>query len=175
MSTLYNLVGEYKIFEEQLETFCEMVDAGEMPEQAVWDTLDSLQGDINEKLDNIACIYKQTMYEAAMMKAEEANIRARRQAKEAAAERLKAYMQTSMTAVGMNKVETARNRLSFRKSEKVRIDDEDYFVQWAQEYNPDLLTYKTPEPNKTVIKKILASGQAIEGCHVEQCNNLQIK
>lgn len=175
MSTLYNLVGEYKIFEEQLETFCEMVDAGEMPEQAVWDTLDSLQGSIDEKLDNIACIYKQTMYEAAMMKAEEVNMRARRQAKEAAAERLKAYMQTSMTAVGMNKVETARNRLSFRKSEKVRIDDEAYFVQWAQVYNPDLLTYKTPEPNKTVIKKILASGQAIEGCHVEQCMNLQIK
>lgn len=175
MSALYNLVGEYKIFEEQLDTFCEMVDAGEMPEQAVWDTLDALQGDIQEKLDNIACIYKQTMYEAAMMKAEEDNIRDRRRAKEAAAERLKAYMETSMASVGMSKVETSRNRLSFRKSEKLKIDDEDYFVQWAQEYNPDLLSYKKPEPNKTVIKKILASGQGVEGCRIEKCNNLQIK
>jgi hypothetical protein len=175
MSALYNLIGEYKIFEEQLETFCEMVDSGEMPEQAVWDTLDALQGDINEKLDNIACIYKQTMYEAAMMKAEEVNMRNRRHAKEAAAERLKKYMETSMQAVGMTKVETARNRLSFRKSEKVKIDDEDYFVQWAQEYNPDLLTYKAPEPNKTVIKKIISSGQPIEGCRIEPCMNLQIK
>lgn len=175
MSALYELVGEYKIFEEQFGMFCEMVDSGEMPEQAVWDTLDSLQGDIEEKLDNIACVYKQTMYEAAMMKAEEARLHERRKAKENAAERLKGYIANAMQGVGMEKTETARNRLSFRKSEKVKIDDEDYFVQWAQEYNPDLLTYKTPEPNKTAIKKILAGGQAIEGCRVEQCMNLQIK
>ena len=175
MSALYNLVGEWKIFEEQLETYCEMIDNGEMPEEAVWDTLDALQGDLQEKLDNIACIYKQTVYEAAMMKAEEQNIHKRRQAKEAFSERLKAYMENAMAAVGMSKVETARNLLSFRKSEKVKIDDEAYFVQWAQEYNPDLLSFKTPEPNKTIIKKIIASGQTIEGCRVEKCNNLQIK
>ena len=175
MSALYNLVGEWKIFEEQLETYCEMIDNGEMPEEAVWDTLDALQGDLQEKLDNIACIYKQTMYEAAIMKAEEQSIHKRRQAKEAFSERLKAYMENAMAAVGMSKVETARNLLSFRKSEKVKIDDEAYFVQWAQAYNPDLLSFKTPEPNKTVIKKIIASGQAIEGCRIEKCNNLQIK
>lgn len=175
MARLYELVGEYRIFEEQFSTFCEMVDSGEMPEEAVWDTLDSLNGSIEEKLDNIACVYKQTMYEAAMMKAEEASMRARRKAKENAAERLKEYMSTAMQAVGSNKIETARNRLSFRKSEKVMIEDEEDFVQWAQEYNPDLLTYKTPEPNRTVIKKILACGEAIEGCRIEQCMNLQIK
>ena len=175
MAKLYELVGEYQIFQEQFSMFCEMVDSGEMPEQAVWDTLDAINGELEEKLDNIACVYKQTMYEAAMMKAEEASMRSRRHAKEAAAERLKAYMANAMQMVGSSKIETARNRLSFRKSEKVQIEDEDVFVQWAQEYNPDLLTYKQPEPNKTVIKKILASGQAIEGCHVEQCMNLQIK
>ena len=175
MSALYNLVGEWKIFEEQLETYCEMIDNGEMPEEAVWDTLDALQGDLQEKLDNIACIYKQTMYEAAMLKAEEQNIHKRRQAKEAFSERLKAYMENAMAAVGMSKVETARNRISFRKSEKVKIDDEEYFVEWAKEYNPELLSFKKPEPNKTVIKKIIASGQTIEGCYIEKCNNLQIK
>jgi hypothetical protein len=175
MLKLYELVGEYQIFQEQFSSFCEMVDSGELPEEAVLDTLDSITGGIEEKLDNIACIYKQTMYEAAMMKAEEVNMRARRKAKENAAERLKAYMSSAMQAVDLSKIETARNRLSFRKSEKVTFDDEESFVQWAQEYNPDLLTYKTPEPNKTVIKKILSSGQSIEGCRVEQCNNLQIK
>ena len=175
MLKLYELVGEYQIFQEQFPSFCEMVDSGELPEEAVWDTLDSINGNIEEKIDNIACVYKQTMYEAAMMKAEEASMRARRKAKENAAERLKAYMSSAMQAVDLSKIETARNRLSFRKSEKVTFDDEETFVQWAQEYNPDLLTFKTPEPNKTVIKKILAGGQPIEGCRVEQCMNLQIK
>jgi hypothetical protein len=175
MLKLYELVGEYQIFQEQFSSFCEMVDSGELPEEAVLDTLDSITGGIEEKLDNIACIYKQTMYEAAMMKAEEVNMRARRKAKENAAERLKAYMSSAMQAVDLSKIETARNRLSFRKSEKVTFDDEESFVQWAQEYNPDLLTYKAPEPNKTVIKKILSGGQLIEGCRIEPCMNLQIK
>lgn len=172
---LYELVGEYRIFQEQFGMFCDMVDAGEMPEEAVWDTLDSLQGSIEEKIDNIACVYKQAMYEAAMMKAEEVNMRARRKVKENAAERLKAYMSSAMQAVDLSKIETARNRLSFRKSEKVTFDDEESFVQWAEEYHPDLLTYKTPEPNKTVIKKILSGGQPIDGCRIEPCMNLQIK
>lgn len=175
MLKLYELVGEYQIFQEQFSSFCEMVDSGELPEEAVLDTLDSITGGIEEKLDNIACIYKQTMYEAAMMKAEEVNMRARRKAKENAAERLKAYMSSAMQAVDLSKIETARNRLSFRKSEKVTFEDEESFVQWAQEYNPDLLTFKTPEPNKTVIKKILSCGQPIEGCRIEPCMNLQIK
>ena len=109
------------------------------------------------------------------MKAEEQSMRERRKAKENAAERLKAYISSAMQATGISKIETARNRLSFRKSEKVMIDDEETFVAWAQEYNPDLLTYKAPEPNKTVIKKIIAGGQPIEGCRVEQCMNLQVK
>ena len=172
---LYELVGEYQIFQEQFASFCEMVDSGEIPEQAVWDTLDAITGGIEEKIDNIACIYKQAMYEAAMMKAEEQSMRERRKAKENAAERLKAYIHSAMQATGSSKIETARNRLSFRKSEKVMIDDEETFVAWAQEYNPDLLTYKQPEPNKTVIKKIIAGGQPIEGCRIEPCMNLQVK
>lgn len=172
---LYELVGSYKIFEEQFDHFCEMVDSGELPEQAVWDTIESIEGEIEEKIDNITCVYKQAMYEASMLKAEETRLAERRKAKENAAKRLLSYVTESMQQIGMERLETSRNRLSFRRSEKVMIDDTDAFVQWAQEYNPDLLTYKTPEPNKTVIKKIIKGGQAIEGCRVEQCMNLQVK
>lgn len=172
---LYELVGSYKIFEEQFDNFCEMVDSGEIPEQAVWDTFESIEGEIEEKIDNITCVYKQAMYEASMLKAEETRLAERRKAKENAAKRLLAYLSASMQQIGMERLETSRNSLSFRRSEKVMIDDAEGFVQWAQEYNPDLLTYKTPEPNKTVIKKIIKSGQAIEGCRIEPCMNLQIK
>lgn len=175
MQSLYELVGEYKLFEETFANYCEMVEAGELPESAVWDTLDSLTGSIEEKIDNVTCIHKQMMYEVAMIKAEIDRLNQRLKAKQNSANRLKDYVYTCMRAVGMNKLETARNQISFRKSEKVMIDDADQFVQWAQEYNPELLTYKAPEPNKTEIKRILKSGQTIDGCRVEQCMNLQIK
>ena len=175
MGTLYELVGEYRLFEEQFANYVEMVSAGELPEEAIWDTLDALNGQIEEKIDNVTCIYKQQIYEASMIEAEIARLQERLKSKKNAAERLKGYVMLSMNKVGKDKLETARNKLSFRKSEKVMIDDPAGFVQWAQEYNPELLTFKQPEPNKTEIKRILKSGQAIEGCRVEQCLNLQIK
>ena len=175
MSALYELVGEYKLFAEQFDKYVEMVEAGELPEEAVWDTLDALNGSIEEKLDAVTCVYKQQMYEVAMIEAEIARLQERLKPKKNAANRLKDYVCTCMMGTGMDKLETPRNRLSFRKSEKVMIDDVDGFVQWAQEYNPELLTFKQPEPNKTEIKRILKSGQTIEGCRVESCMNLQIK
>jgi hypothetical protein len=175
MQSLYELVGEYKIFEESFNNYCELVASGELPESALWDTLDSLSGAVEEKIDNVTCVHKQMMYEVAMIKEEVDRLNQRLKTKQNAANRLKDYIYTSMRTVGMDKLETPRNQLSFRKSEKVMIDDADQFVQWAQEYNPDLLTFKQPEPNKTEIKRILKSGQAIEGCRVEQCLNLQIR
>lgn len=175
MSALYELVGEYKMFAEQFDKYVEMVEAGELPEEAVWDTLDALNGSIEDKMDSVTCVYKQQMYEVAMIEAEIARLQERLKPKKNAANRLKDYIHDCMRAVGMDKLETPRNKLSFRKSEKVILDDADGFVQWAQEYNPELLTFKQPEPNKTEIKRILKSGKAIEGCRVETCLNLQIK
>lgn len=175
MIALFELTTEYRLFAEQIDLFCEQIDSGEIPEEVFWDTLEAMQGEINSKLDNVACIYKQMMYEAAMMKAEELKLCERRKAKEAAAERMKEYIRYSMQAVGMKKLETARNRLSFRSSTRVKIDDEDAFVEWAQAYNPDLLTYKTPAPNKTAIGKVIKSGQPVQGCTLEQGISLQVK
>lgn len=175
MQSLYELVGEYKLFEENFQNYVDLVESGDMPEGAIWDSLDSINGAIEEKIDNITCIHKQETYECDMIKAEIERLKHRLTAKENAANRLKEYIYVSMRSVGMDKLETARNKLSFRKSEKVMIDDPAGFVQWAQEYNPELLTFKQPEPNKTEIKRILKSGQAIEGCRVETCMNLQIK
>lgn len=175
MKSLFELTGDYRLFSENLETYCDMIASGDLPEDAVWDSLESLEGEISEKVDSIACIYKEMMYEAAMLKAESDRLRERLKAKEAAAERLKEYISASMQAMGMSKIETARNKLSFRKSTKVEIADENTFIQWAQEYNPDLLTYHTPEPNKTIIKKIIQGGHPIEGCRVAECMNLQLK
>ena len=175
MSSLYEITGAYKDLQERFDAYVDAVASGEIPEDAIWDTLDAIDGEFDEKVDNMACIYKETMYSVAAKKAEIDSMKKRMDAEKAAAERLMKYIAVSMQALGKQKVETTRNKISFRKSEKVLIDDVDGFVQWAQEYNPDLLSYKTPEPNKTVIKQIIASGQQIEGCRIEQCQNIQIK
>ena len=56
--TLYEIAQDYQIFLEQIE-------AGEIPEEAVEDTLDSMAGEFREKADQIACVIKNLRAEAA--------------------------------------------------------------------------------------------------------------
>lgn len=175
MATLYELLAEYNHLQEDLPNLIEMVEAGEIPAEAITDTLDGINGEIDEKIDNIACIIKLYAMEAEGIKAEEDRLKARRMVKEKAVKRLSQYLSDSMTAAGRSKFESARNVLSFRKSDAVLIADEAAFVEWAQEYSPELLSFKKPEPNRTEIKKILKRGIDVEGACLEVRYNLQVK
>ena len=55
------------------------------------------------------------------------------------------------------------------------LDNEEAFVEWAMHNNEVLLTYKTPTVNKTEIKKAIASGVSLDGVHIENRQNIQIK
>ena len=166
--TLYEIATDYK-------NFIEAVENGEIPEEAITDTLESIQSLLEDKADNIACLIKNMVADAEAIKAEETRLAERRKQKEATAERLKTYLSDMLTKAGQTKLETARNKMSFRKSEVVTVDNEAEFIEWAMNENRDLLTFKAPTISKTAIKKALADGQAIDGVRIESKSNLQIK
>ena len=166
--TLYEIATEYKEFVEAVEN-------GEVPEEAITDTLESIQALLEEKADNIACLIKNLTSDAEAIKAEETRLTERRKQKEATADRLKTYLSDMLIKSGCTNLETARNKMSFRKSEVVTVDNEATFIEWAMNENRDLLTFKAPTISKTAIKKALAEGQAIDGVRIESKSNLQIK
>ncbi|MFR9051319.1 MAG: siphovirus Gp157 family protein, partial [Hominilimicola sp.] len=63
--------------------------------------------------------------------------------------------------------------ISYRKSTAVEVDDE--FIDYAMKNNNDLLTFKRPEPNKTVIKGMLQGGFDIPHAELVERNNMSIK
>ena len=63
--------------------------------------------------------------------------------------------------------------MSFRKSNVVEVDNG--FVGWAMQQNSELLTFKTPEPNKNEIKKLIESGEDVPYAAIVERQNLQIK
>ena len=63
--------------------------------------------------------------------------------------------------------------MSFRKSNVVEVDNS--FVEWALVRNEKLLTFKTPEPNKKEIKKLIESGEDVPYAAIVEHQNLQIK
>lgn len=164
---LYELTNDYLAFMQAVEN-------GDIPEEAIADTLEAITAGIEDKADSIACMLKTLDAECAAIKAEEARLAERRKAKENTAERMKRYLSETLQSAGIDKVETARNRITFRKSETVEIAD-DAFIEWAQKNRDDLLTYSAPKANKTEIKKALKSGAEIVGAELRINQNIQIK
>lgn len=164
---LYELTNDYM-------SLMQAIDNDELPEEAIADTLEAITAGIEEKADSIACLLKNLDAECKAIKAEEERLAERRKSKEKSIERIKQYLSESLQNAGIDKVETARNRITFRKSEAVEIVEE-VFIKWASLNRDDLLTYSEPKANKTEIKKALKSGAEIVGAELRINQNIQIK
>jgi hypothetical protein len=163
---LYELAMNYR-------ALMEAIDNDELPEEAIADTLEAVTGEIEDKADNIACMLKSLDADIVAIRAEEICLAERRKVKENAKERIKQYLSDMLLGIGIDKVETARNKITFRKSESVELDEG--FIAWATANRDDLLTFKEPTANKTEIKKALKAGAEIEGARIVSSQNIQIK
>ena len=163
---LYEIANDYLALVQAVED-------EEIPEEAISDTLEAIEGEIEVKADNIACLLKELDADCAAIRAEELKLAARRKAKERVYERIKQYLSAELLRVGAVKMETARNKISFRKSESVDVSDD--FIAWAVDNRADLLTYAEPTANKTEIKKALKAGAEIVGATLVTKQNIQIK
>ena len=152
--------------------FYDMVDAGEIDDEAIADTLESIDGEFEDKADNIACLIKTFLAEADAIKNEEKTLRERRERKEKQAESLKSYLSTTMLFLGKAKVETARNVLSFRKSTSLQILDEETFM----EKYPELVKVMIGKSvSKKEVTDFIKAGQEFDGAQLTEKQNLQIK
>ena len=167
---LYELTSEYNTLLNMLD------EESEISTEAITDTLESISAEIEVKADNIACVLKNLYAEIAAIKAEETRLAERRKSKEAAYDRIKQYLSDELQKANVSKVETARNKITFRRSESVDLlVDENAFINWATENRDDLLTYKQPTINKTAIKAAIKGGANIVGAQIVEKQNIQIK
>lgn len=151
-----------------------MIDEDEIPEDALIDTLEAITGEVEIKADNVACMLKSIEADMKAIRDEEIKLATRRKAKEKAYDRLKQFLSDTLQRMSIDKVETARNKITFRRSESVELD-EATFIKWAIANRDDLLTYAEPTANKTEIKKALKSGCEVAGAQLVSKNNIQIK
>ncbi len=164
--SLYSLANDY-------EMFIAAVENGEIPEEAIADSLEAIEGEIDIKIDNIASAIKNMLAEAAAIKEEEKRLAERRKAKERHAERITDYLSNMMQLLGKKKYESARNKISFRISKPVKITDEAAFIEWAMNNAPEAVnvTYK---PSLSAIKEMIATAD-VPYAVIEENANIQIK
>lgn len=165
------MYGLYQISEDYA-SFVAAVENGDIPEEAIKDTLEAISGEFNEKADNIACLIKNLNAEAAGIKTERNALDERYKSKLKQADNLKHYLSEAMQNLGFTKIETSRNFLSFRKSTAVVIADEEQFK--SKHRNLCKVEEKVTIP-KSEIAKLLKDGQQIDGAELQENRNLQVK
>ena len=162
---LYEISAEYA-------DFLAAVEAGEIPEEAIADTLSCIEGEFEEKADNLACIIKQLRAEAKAIKAEAAVLSDRAEAKKGRSDTLVNYLLGQMQAVGKSKIETPRNAITVAKNpDSVNIVDERTLYM----FRPDLFTAAVPMPSKTAIKAAIKGGEDVPGVELVGSYGLRVK
>ena len=134
------------------------------------DELDKLNMAFDEKIENLCLYAKSLRAEASAIKDEEKNLKERREAKERKADNIEDYISRNLQG---KKFETARVKVSWRKSESVEILNEDAV--------PDsfLDIQVVRKPMKAEIKKRLkeaeAKGEEIPWAKLNVNNNMSLK
>ena len=148
------------------------IEAEECTADAMAEALAIIEDEFESKIDAVVCLKKNIKPTQSPKKREEHAIKKRLNTTEERAEWLESCLAETLLQNGKKKLETPRNKLSFRPSVSVFIDDE----LELKAMHPELTNVKTVvTPDKNAIKAALKKGVKISGAYLVEKQNLQIK
>lgn len=166
---LYEISDNYR-------AFLTAVEAGEIPEDAIADTLDGIQGAFEVKADAVACMVKELAGKAQMIKDEADRLTARAKAKKAHADRLTQYLYRQMQRTKTPRIETPRNRLSIMRTPAACvIDDEAVLLTYLTDRGMEDCIKREASIRKAEVARLLKNGAEMPGVHMEAGTRLDIK
>lgn len=123
--------------------------------------------ELKEKAINYGYVIRSFEYENDIIDAEIKRLKALKEQKEKAIQKLKDAVSDAMNLYGIEKVESPVLKLSFRKSESIEISeniDKRFVIEKI-----------TLQPDKVAIKEAIKKGEQVEGAVLVINQNLQIK
>lgn len=163
MTNKMSLFEYDKIIEDAIDRAVDP-ETGEIDETMA-EAIEELQMDRESKIENLAMYVKDLKARAKAIKEEETALAKRRKALENKVDGITEYLSAALAG---EKFETAKTRISWRKSESVAIADDALIPS-------EFLRMKEPEYDKTALKKALKDGAKIQGVTLEEKQNIQIK
>lgn len=144
-------------------------ETGEILDVNGFDQLKELELARDVKIENTGLFIKNLDADIAALKEEEKRLAERRKVKENKLNWTKQFLGDFLKAEDVPKFETAKLKLSFRKSESVAVADENLI--------PDefIKTEIVKNPMKAEIKKALKAGKEVPGAGLVVNMNLQVK
>lgn len=126
---------------------------------------DKLQMIRDDKIKNLALYYKNLMAEVNAYKSEKDYFAKRERVAKNKAESIKKFLNEFLAG---EKFESPKVNITYRKSESVVIDD-------ITKVDKQYLKYTEPAVDKVEAKKAIKSGVLLDGLHIEENQNIQIK
>lgn len=156
---------------EMTSAIAKLHDDDNLDEKTIKDTLESIEGDIQDKGVNIVKLSNSWDADIEAIDAEIKRLSARKQALKNRGQSLRDYLRYNMQKSGINKIECPLFTISLRKSrDVVQVNDENLI---PDEY---VKVKTTVSPDKTAILKALKEGVAIPGAEIaESQQSLVIK
>lgn len=165
MATLYELTGNYLIL-------ADMLDDPDADPITVMDTMDAIEGELDEKAENYGRIIRNLEAEAEAIRAEVDRLSRRRKTIDNNIDSLKKRLQMAMELTNRPKIDTPLFKFYIQKNAPSVVVDLDDLQDMPMEY----LTYHEPTVNKAAIKDALKAGLDLRGiAHLEQSQSLRIR
>ena len=162
MISIYEITG-------QMDSLIGLFENGEIDEQTLNDTMESLNADLSAKVDGYGKYIASLNAEIAGYDAEIDRMEERKKRISAIIERLKVNLHEALQAAGKQKIKGTLFTASICKNpHSVSIVDENII---PLEY----CTCPEPKPNKTLIKEALKIGKEVPGAELQQTEGVRIK
>lgn len=162
MSSLYQLTDAYQ------ELLSMALDPDIDPE-ALADTMEGIEGEIEAKADGYAKVMKELRAIADARKAEAKRLTDGAKSIEANIDRMKSALESAMRLTGKTKFKTALFSFGIQKNPPaLKIDMPDRVPD-------EFLIPQEPKVDSAAIKKELKEGVVYDWCHLEQSESLRIR
>lgn len=161
MAKLYELANNYR-------NLIELIDREDVEQDLIQNALKECQGDIEEKVDNIVKLIRNTESDIEGYKAEEKRLNARRKSLENTVTSLKNYLDSSLKGLGLKEVKTTLFTCKFQKS-KASVD-----IENLEDIPSGYIKIKK-EADKIALYTALKMGEEVPGAKLVQNETLKIK
>lgn len=158
MSTLYQLTAEF-------ETVINMLYDEDVDEQAVFDTLELIEMEFEDKADGYAKVSKQMQADIEAMKKERDRLERRISSAEGRRKRLLSNLEHAMRTTGKTKFKTPLFSFGIQKNgglQPMVIDAAD-----VNQIPAEYLVPQPPLPDKDKIRRYLQEGNSVTWAHLE--------
>lgn len=163
--TIYEITNDYL-------QLMQMMEDPELDPQTLADTMEGIEGELEDKADNYARVMKNMEADLNGIKAEIDRLSTRKKTIENNIKRMKEALQFSMETTGKTKFKTELFSFGIRKNAPAVVMDEPYIENVPERF----LKYSDPTINRSAIKEAIQNGEDLEGlAHLEQSKSLTIK